>query len=375
MKKILTLMLTLTLALSVACTPKKSTSSSKDAETSAAEETTEAVTEQAADAPLAAAKAELDSLAEDYEYEGVALLTQNGAVAYQYTNGKDRNGADITIDTPLPVGSVSKQFCAAAILKLCEDGKLQTTDTLDKFFPDYKEGKRLSVHNLLSMRSGIPDIVNLGIVENVSETQTYEQNRAAVIQCICAQPLAFEPDSNYQYSNSNFMLLSAVVEQLSGQTYADYLHTLIFDPLGMTGTGSIDELQGESPAWANGLRYPYPAGLATGAGDIIANAPDMDKWMEGLSSGKVVSAESYRLMTTDYSDGTEEHYGYGLSVYGDGSVGHAGAILIEDTPYCSYDIIDAGRGFRLFLAGSDCSQPDIEGLRSDITDIVKQYLS
>lgn len=374
MKKIFLSVLALTLALSAACTPQKSASSEKESAFPTAEATTEAAEEETTAPPLAAAKAALDALAADYEFEGVACITQNGAVAYLYTGGKDRNGADFTLQTPLPVGSVSKQFCAAAVMKLCEEGKLQTSDTLDRFFPDYKEGKRLTVHNLLSMRSGIPDIINKPLLAGASETNTYAQNREAVLQSIFAQTLEFEPDKTYQYSNSNFMLLSAVVEQLSGKTYADYLHEQFFTPLGMENTGSLDELQGSAPAWASGLAYPYAAGVATGAGDVISSAADMDKWMTALSNGTAVSAESYRLMTTDYATDTEDHYGYGLNVYGDGSVGHAGAIIIEDTPYCSYDIIGSGNSYHLFLGGSDCTQPDIEGIRSDIVDILKQYL-
>ena len=205
MKKIILSVLALTLALSAACTQQKSASSEKESTASAAEATTEATVEETTAPPLASAKAALDALAADYEFEGVACITQNGAVAYLYTGGKDRNGADFTLQTPLPVGSVSKQFCAAAVMKLCEEGKLQTSDTLDRFFPDYKEGKRLTVHNLLSMRSGIPDIINEPLLAGASETNTYAQNREAVLQSIFAQTLEFEPDKAYQYSNSNFI--------------------------------------------------------------------------------------------------------------------------------------------------------------------------
>ena len=380
MKKLIAATLALTLALSAtACSKSNKTSGGSDAEkatsavTSAADTTAADTTAAANQLTTEAVKADLDSLMTEYELEGVAYLTQNGNVIYQYTNGKDLNGADFTTDTPMPVGSVSKQFCAAAILSLRDSGKLSLDDTLDKYFPEYTEGKKINLKHLLSMRSGIADLNETDDMSAITLATPEEAVRAAVRGIIFGKPLDVNPGVGYNYCNANYMLLSMIVEQVSGQSYISYLRSTMLEPLGMQNTGSIDELQSGSPAWAKGIKYAYPAGLATGAGDIISTATDMEKWMTGLKSGSVLSLDSYREMTTDYSpDDTPDSFGYGYGLvpnYKRG-VGHEGNILIEEIAYSAFDYIDEQDGVNLFLAGSDCMPADMGGLRSDTLDVI-----
>ena len=313
-------------------------------------------------------KLEIDSLMSEKEFEGAAYLTQNGSVVWQYANGKNVVGKDITVDTPLPVGSVSKQFCAAAIITLRDSGKLSLEDTLDKYFPDYTEGKKLNIRNLLTMRSGISDIVNHGSLEGVSETNTYDENRKAVLKAIFEMPLSSEPNSRYEYSNSNYILLSAIVEEVSGQPYIEYLRSTLLEPFGMNSTGSVDEYQGSLPAWAGGLDYSDITGLATGAGDIISAASDMDKWMTGLRSGTVISSESYREMTTDYSSESAAAYGFGINLNYKNGVGHPGNIMIADIPYAAFEYLSEEYGYNLILEGSGCM--DVLDLGTDILNVI-----
>lgn len=243
---------------------------------------------------------------EENEFEGVVYAVENGKPVASYAKGTLENGKEITLDSPMPLGSVSKQFCAAAIMLLQDQGKLSVSDTLDKYYPDYAEGKKLSLHNLLSMRSGIPELTE----ENsdvVKEDATEEENVASIKKWLFSQPLMFEPDSEFVYTNTNFLLLADIVEQVSGKKYVDFLRENFFEPLGMTHTGFIIEL-GSSPSWAQGNIYKQvdtQPGLTKGAGDLISNAADVTAWINALSSGKVISAEAYKAMTTDYSP--EEH--------------------------------------------------------------------
>lgn len=345
MKKIFAILLTAVIALSAAAcgsSEKRDESKVSAVETTAAETTAPA----ADDVSL---KERLDKILSDEEQAGIVRVTQNDSVIYEYANGKDENGKDLTVNSPMYVGSVSKQFCAACIMMLRDQGKLSVDDTLDKYFPEYTEGKKITIKNLLTMRSGILDMVNQGIVEGVTVDNTAEENAELIKKWIFEQPLQHVPDKTFAYSNSNFFLLGCIVEQLSGQTYPEFVRKNIFEPLGMTHSGNIDEFT-DAPAWSEGLSQEKakenPKGLTKGAGDIITNAPDMDKWLEGLSSGKVVSEESYREMTTDHNTDTGSAYGYGLFVDVLDGVGHPGAI----NSYFTRDYINEKEGIRFFFA-------------------------
>ena len=125
---------------------------------------------------------------EENEFEGVVYAVENGKPVASYAKGTLENGKEITLDSPMPLGSVSKQFCAAAIMLLQDQGKLSVSDTLDKYYSDYAEGKKLSLHNLLSMRSGIPELTE----ENsdvVKEDATEEENVASIKKWLFSQPL------------------------------------------------------------------------------------------------------------------------------------------------------------------------------------------
>ena len=365
MKKMFLFLLCVLLCTLSACSAQNSTKKDSSSESDASADVT---TEAPAVTFTEKMKADIDSLMIEYEFEGAAYLTQNGTVVWQYANGKDVSGNDISVDTPLPIGSVSKQFCAVAILTLRDSGKLSLDDTLDKFFPEFTEGKKLSIRNLLTMRSGIYDVVNHGSLDGVSETNTYEDNRKAVLKAIFDMPLTFEPDTWYEYSNSNYILLSAIVEKASGQSYIEYLRSTLLEPLGMNKTGSIDEYQGSVPAWAGGLDYSDITGLPTGAGDIVSAATDMDKWMTGLRSGTVISSESYREMTTDHSSDSGEAYGYGLNLSYKNGVGHPGNIMIADTPYAAFDYFSDEYGYNLIIEGSDCM--NVLDMGTDIINVI-----
>lgn len=307
-----------------------------------------------------------EEILHDYEFGGVMYAVKNGKVLSSYADGTLENGEAITIDTPMPLGSVSKQFCATAILLLQEQGKLSVDDTLDKYYPEYDNGKEITLENLLSMRSGVPDYSD-DLYNVVSVDKTDEENTASVKEWLFAKQLSYSPGSVFEYSNSNYFLLANIVEQISGKKYIDFLRENVLSPLGMTHTGFIDELT-SSPAWADGLTYKkldYQPGLTKGAGDLISNATDMTIWINALNSGKVLSDESYKAMTADYSPSM--HYGYGLYVdfMGDG-IGHPGSNGI----YTSIDYINSDENMTLFLASNTTDTSSIQNLFFQLLEVL-----
>lgn len=361
MKKILAVFLSLILALSfVSCSSDKNDSGD-------IKETTVATADKTITDEI---KKNMDSVLEKKSFEGIVCLTQNGSVVYQWVTGKGENGSDLTADTTMYIGSISKQFCASAILFLRDQGKLSVDDTLDKYFSEYKYGKDITLKNLLSMRSGIPDMVNN--VKGISAEKTEKENTDIIKKWIFSQSLEFEPDSNIEYCNSNYFLLANIVEQVSGQSYSDFICKNFFEPLGMSHSGFLGEVK-DKPDWAESLTYDSftagedSPGLTKGAGDIASNASDMEKWMTGLSTGKVISMDSYREMTTNYSTDTSKGYGYGMFVSFYGGVGHSGFI----GKYTAIDYINEEKGYNLFVSGNN-NYMGIESLPSELLgDLIK----
>jgi CubicO group peptidase (beta-lactamase class C family) len=260
----------------------------------------------------------LDYALENNNFTGIVYLTHNGKVVYQSVSGSNDLGEPLTIDSPMYIASISKQFCAAAVLMLRDQGKLRLDDTLEKYFPEYTIGKDITLKHLLSMRSGIVrDIDPMYEKPELYKENTPEENEAAVKEWLFSQPLVFEPDTEYMYSNSNYTLLSFVVEMVSGQSYEDFIRQNIFDPLDMTHSNfCADALM--HPEWGL-ICYDYvqtdaASILVQGVGDIITTAADLDKWMTALPRGQVICEESYREMTTCYSTDPTAPYGYGYGL-------------------------------------------------------------
>ena len=302
-------------------------------------------------------KSKLDKVLSDEKFRGIIQVSKGGAVIYQYVQGNDDNGKALTVDASMPIGSVSKQFCAAAVMLLCDQKKLSVDNTLDKFFPEYINGKKLTVKNLLNMSSGLTNYLEL---VNPADTSTNEaENIKMLKKAIFEKELVFEPGSDYQYSNSNYLLLAEIVEQVSGVPYHDYLRKSFFEPLEMTHTGFTDEISG-NPAWSFALSETesteegfYTLGITKGAGDVVSNAEDMEKWMRGLSGGKVISSEAYTQMTQDVNPDSFEEYGYGLWHMPFGGAGHVGQILPHfgavdyintERDVCLFAVTNSGRG-------------------------------
>ena len=354
MKKVLALLLSgvITASVFAGCSSSPSeSSSSAAADTSATEQTEPQTTVQ----PLAdSVKKQLDEALSKEAFKGVTQIVRGDTVIYQYTDGSDDNGQPMTIDASLPIGSVSKQFCAAAVMLLCDRSKLSVDDKLDKYYSDYKSGNKITIKNMLNMSSGIPDYYEM-FMDGSKLGADEAENIKKIKEMLFAEELNFEPGDDYGYSNSNYLLLADIVEQVSGTPYHEFIRKNIFEPLEMTHTGFVEDIK-DSPEWASALSKTELMtetscpGLTKGAGDIVINAADMDKWMHGLSGGKVISSESYKKMTEDVNENSYEDYCYGLYKMSYDGVGHVGQIPHH---FGAVDYFSTEQGIYLFAASND----------------------
>lgn len=213
------------------------------------------------------------------------------------------------------IGSITKQFTAAAILILHQRGQLDLNDRITEYLPDYPmdPGDRITIHQLLSHTSGLPNYTDF---PEVLDHLTSNMNPADIIATFRDRPLLFEPGTDFAYSNSGYILLGAIIESVSGQSYEAFLHKEIFKPLGMLDTGYGRREVGH-PGRAEGYTMdeagkvigalPIRFSILHSAGALFSTVEDMLRWDRALLDGTILSPYSVALMLTQHSDS----YGYG----------------------------------------------------------------
>jgi CubicO group peptidase (beta-lactamase class C family) len=214
---------------------------------------------------------------------------------------------------------------------------------------------------MLSMQSGIvrdPEEFHEHPEQYINNS--LEENLDAMRQWTFAQPLKFTPGTQMDYCNLNYNLLSMIVEQVSGERYNDFIRSHIFEPLGMTHSGFLEEIP-DAPDWARGLTFDRlldrskVLGNGQGAGNIVSTADDMELWMSALQSGKVISEKSFQEMTTIHIVG----YGYGLMPGLRSGWEHGGNM----DAYSSGVYFNGEYGLDLYMVNNNTSiyRPDISG--------------
>lgn len=287
---------------------------------------------------------QLDDLLAQYHdvgrLNGVVLVGQGDDVAYVRAFG-DANmewGVPNTPDTRFRIGSVTKQFTAALVLQLAEEGKLDLHAPITTVLPDYPAatGDRITPHQLLSHTAGVPSYT--GFPEFSDEIARNPYTPTAFVELFSGRDLDFEPGTGWAYSNSGYFLLGVLVEALTGMPYERALHHSLLDPLGLDDTGydHFDEVierraagyERRPDGYANA---PYlDMSLPYAAGSMYSTARDLHRWTRALHTGAVfVHDSTLALMTTPVEAG----YAYGLSVRplaadGDSvlAIGHSGGI-------------------------------------------------
>jgi len=259
----------------------------------------------------------------DPEAPGIAVLLARGdEMLYRGACGRANLelGVPLSPDQVFRIGSVTKQFSAAAVLKLAEDGKLSLADPLAKFVPGYPGGDKVTVEMLLNHTSGIRSYTDIdaimsggGIMKDLTTLQ--------LVDTFKDEKPDFAPGAGWHYNNSGYVLVGAVIEAASGKPWHAYLDETFFKPLGMAHTGYGNEAVAVIPGHVDGYtrdgeRWARAAYLSMtqphAAGALVSTVDDLLKWNRALHEGKVLREASYRAMVTPVGKATDSDYGFGI---------------------------------------------------------------
>jgi len=253
----------------------------------------------------AAAKQDIDS----GRVAGAAVAVLRGrrlVFAKGYGRANLELGTPVSAKTVFRIGSLTKQFTAAGVLLLAEQGKLKIDDKLSLYLPNFPRSDEVTLRDLLNHTSGIHNFTEDPIIQKISRTGATVQQLVADIAG--QSPLYdFDPGKGWWYSNSNYALLGAVIEKVSGETWGNFMKAEIFDKLGMVDTAADDardivsgrasgySLAGGAPGRFRNVDFtdmsvPYAAGA------LRSTAADMARWTAGLFGGKLLKPESLKEM-------------------------------------------------------------------------------
>ena len=301
-------------------------------------------TAQTVDTIDPALKARIDHIASDVmKQRGVpsasVAIVQDGKIVYTHAYGLAHVHPDkpATSDMRYSIGSISKQFAATAILLLQEQGKLTLDDPVGKYIPGLTRGNEVTIREILSHTSGYQDYAPEDYpVASQLKPVTPQQ----ILDEWATKPLDFEPGTQWQYSNTNYVIAGLIIEKVSGQKLFDFLGEHIFFPLGMKSAWNSDAKSlppaDAAPYMRNALGPIRPVpnggeGWMFAAGELAMTAHDLALWDISLMQRKILKPESYEEMFTSVKlkNGKDTHYGLGVDVVqrdGHRSIEHSGEV-------------------------------------------------
>lgn len=273
------------------------------------------------------------SYVEDNQFMGSAFVSKNDTIlldkGYGYANLEWQ--ISNSPSTKFRLGSITKQFTAAAILLLEETGKITLDDPVKKYMPDTPASwDKITLFHLLTHTSGIP---NYTAFPEFSTMTTRSKTPEQQIDVFRNRPLDFDPGSNYAYNNSGYVLLGYLIEKISGQPYHDFITNAIFKPLNMHDSGYdthaaiISQRASGYDLTPNGFQNAdyLDMSLPYSAGSLYSTTHDLYQWVNSLMNGKIISMASVKKMTTPFKN----NYGFGViinSMDGYQIILHAGGI-------------------------------------------------
>jgi len=285
----------------------------------------------------------IDNLMRTYHtyglFNGSVLVAEKGRVILKKGYGLANMEWNIpnTADTRHRLGSITKQFTSMAIMQLVEQGKIKLDAPLSAYLPEYRKdvGDKVTIHHLLTHTSGIPSYT--GIPGFFADKARDPYTPDAFIAKFCSGDLEFEPGSQFKYNNSGYFILGAVIEHVTGKTYAAVLRKNIFEPLGMDASGydlHTPIITKRAAGYQQGLNgyvnAPYlDMSIPYAAGSLYSTVEDLYTWDQALYTDTLLSAEMKARMFTPCMKGYGYGWGIGTRKIGDRQVktiGHGGGI-------------------------------------------------
>lgn len=266
------------------------------------------------------------------------LVARHGQIIYRhaYGLGKRESRRPATVETEYEIGSITKQFTAAAMLQLQEAGKLHLDDKLSTYLPDAPHAGEVTLRQLLSHTSGMPEYLDaVDAAKAIGQPTSFDK----LMSYVAGKPLDFPPGSRWSYSNTGYLLAGRVVEVVSHESYWHYVQTHLLDPAEMTHTFTVAEEE-KLPNMATGYdredgkvtpAATISASVGWAAGFLVSTVDDLERWNRALRGGKIMTPADYASMSTPVKT-TQGDAGYGLGLFVDSvddepRVGHTGGSL------------------------------------------------
>jgi CubicO group peptidase (beta-lactamase class C family) len=281
----------------------------------------------------------IGKLADADVFSGAALLAKDGKVIYKKAFGianKDFNAPN-RVDTKFNLGSMNKMFTSVAIAQLVERGKLSFDDPLAKFLPEFpskEAAEKIKIKHLLCHTAGLGSYFNSKFMES---SRARFRTTNDFLELAKDEKLAFEPGTSWRYSNTGMLVLGAVIEKATGQSYYDYIRENIYKPAGMINSDCYD-LDRVNPNLAVGYEKEYTddgvrfrnnifshviRGGAAGGG--YSTVEDLMRFDVALRSNKLVGAEYVKLLLSPKPELKSTDYGYGFQIDRENQIaGHGG---------------------------------------------------
>ncbi len=279
-------------------------------------------------------KAKMDKLFDAIEQNnrgmGSISIFHDGKEIYQRSMGfaDIQHGWKADKDTKYRIGSISKTYTAAIIMHMIDEGKITLETKLSDFYPDVPNATQIDVEQLLRHRSGLFNFTN---ATDYLDWYTKAHTKVELLEKIKASGTVFEPNTKFEYSNTNYILLAYIAEKIDGKSFAEILKTRITQPNGLFDTkygGKINYKQGEALSYELiedwNVQPETDMSIPSGAGALIATPADINKFFVALQTGKIVSDSSLRAMNK-----MVDNYGMGLFEFPFGrkrAIGHNGGI-------------------------------------------------
>jgi len=319
----------------------------------------------------------INDYSKDYEFSGTILVAQGSNIVLNkaFGMGDYENGVANTTQTAFEIASITKQFTATAILMLQEKKLLSVKDPLSKYIPDYPNGDEIKIYNLLNHTSGIHDYVESAeSIENGEHRYTLEE----LIELFKNEPFDFNTGTEFEYSNSNYILLGYIIEKVSKKNYKDYIEENILKPLNLSNTGFLsnkdtvkdkaigyDTIDNSENEFEKAI--DTEGSLIASAGEIYSTIEDLYRWEEALYAGKIINKQSLKEMfTPNLSD-----YGYGWFIdegnIGNKSISHGGNL----SGYTSYVKRNIDKKYLIIILSNRDNDPYVNYISTVISKILE----